>query len=139
MKKNKTVILLSSIILVLLVIITILLILLFNKNENYSSKGIAGIYSNNTWNGKGATLVINDDYTCEYPTGSYNCTWKVVGNTMTITLKNYIIKMGESYGATKEKCETNNSDECQESVSTHTATVGNGAIALNGHTFVKVG
>lgn len=139
MKKNKIVILLSSIILVLLVIIIILLILLSNKNGKDTSKGIAGIYSNNTWNGKGATLVINDDYTCEYPTGSYNCSWKVEGNTMTITLKNYIVRTGESYGATKEKCENNNSDECQESISTHTATVGDGAIALNGHTFVKVG
>ena len=139
MKNNKIIILLSCIIMLLLLVVTILLILLFGKNENRIYDNIAGIYDNNTWDGKGATLVINQDSSCEFPGGIKYCTWKIDNKTMIITLKYYIIITGNDYGGVRANCDGISSNECIEKIFTYDATVGNGTIVLNGHSFAKAG
>jgi len=34
------------------------------------SSNVVGIYHSNSWNGQEATLVLNEDGTCKYPTGN---------------------------------------------------------------------
>lgn len=59
---------------------------LIGVNSNTSSKAV-GIYHSSLWNGREATLVLNGDGTCKYPTGSKG-TWTIENNIIHINLGN---------------------------------------------------
>jgi len=53
-----------------------------NKEEGQS---VIGTYFNENWNGRNATLVIKEDGTCKYPTGSTG-TWTLEDGVIKINL-----------------------------------------------------
>lgn len=59
---------------------------LIGVNSNTNSNAV-GLYHSNLWNDREATLVLNADGTCKYPTGS-NGTWTIENNIIHINLGN---------------------------------------------------
>ena len=57
----------------------------FIVNDIIESERVAGIYHSDNWNGKEATLVLNEDGTCRYPNGDTG-TWTQEGNNIIIVL-----------------------------------------------------
>lgn len=47
-------------------------------------KQIVGTFKTSTWNGKDAVLVINEDKTCIYPSGSSKCEWVLQNNNIVL-------------------------------------------------------
>ena len=58
---------------------------------NIPNNDIVGVYYSEQWNGKSATLILDEDGTCKYPTGEMG-SWKKDGETITIRL----VSEGES-------------------------------------------
>ena len=58
----------------------------FIVNDIIESERVAGIYHSDNWNGKEATLVLNEDGTCRYPNGDTG-TWTQEGDNIIITLQ----------------------------------------------------
>lgn len=85
-KKAKIIIgILSIVILLLIVVIIILAIQLKGNNpKKPSTNKVVGIYHTDNWNGKDATLVLNDDMTCKYPTNYGSCEWTISDNNITL-------------------------------------------------------
>lgn len=104
------------IIAVLSVVIVVLLFMLISTgNINFISNNKAvGVYHNNNWNNHEATLVLNKDMTCKYPTGATACKWTISDNTIKIILSS-------EYGDSE-----------------HIATLTNNGIVLHDHLFIKL-
>ncbi|HEX2944945.1 MAG TPA: hypothetical protein VHT96_03210 [Clostridia bacterium] len=76
---------------VLIVIIIVAIVFgvagyMIGVNSNTSSSAV-GIYHSDSWNGHEATLVLNADDTCKYPTGDKG-TWTIENNIIHINLGN---------------------------------------------------
>lgn len=96
-----------------------------NQNSNSSSnKSLVGTYYCQDWNGSTATLVLNEDGTCKYPTGSKG-KWKTSENTVEIYLRNY----------TAEYSNSNNDSDYSDK---HEATIVNNGIILHDKFFSKM-
>ena len=89
-KQAKTII---SILLIIIVVLIGLLIYKTNGNKSNTLKNsdseinkAIGIYHNNNWNSREATLTLNKDMTCNYPSTSDSCKWTISDTTIKITL-----------------------------------------------------
>lgn len=92
------------------------------KNNNPETN-VVGTYYNTDWNGRSATLVINEDGTCKYPTGSSG-TWQLKDNYIEMNLGT-VDYTGVYKGGT-----------IQDDI--HKATIMNNGVMLHDHFFEKM-
>ena len=119
------------------------------ENKNDLVNKAVGVYHNNNWNKREATLTLNEDFTCEYPDSSDTCEWSIGGKEITITLTSYILNKNNtsfSFFGDKTTCEQALNEElkskkweCVQTESTHNATLVNNGVILHEHQFEKVG
>ena len=149
----------NIIIILLLLANVILLVLVFkpqnNKKNTTPINNVVGIYHNSNWNKMDATIVLNEDMTCQYPSSSETCTYDINNNVITMTLIDYYIAYDNtneisisSFSNTLEQCNTalynfelvNTlvNGRCEERKSNHNATIAGSSIVLHDHVFNKV-
>ena len=116
---NKKIMLLLSFCVVAIVFSIIGYFIGININGENKDKQIvkaAGIYNNKNWNNREATLILNENFTCQYPGGDNNCTWSIKVIEITIQLTPSTISDGK-----------------------HSAILSDSGIVLHEHFFEKVG
>lgn len=95
-----------------------------NMNDKATLNNIVGTYRTNTWNGKEAVLVLNEDKTCIYPTGSKGI-WSVDNGKIYIEIE-------ESYSYADGNLVTKHSKSKIETI------IVDKGIMINTHFFEKV-
>lgn len=76
----------SSLICVIIILAVLLTLTGCTNIEKEVNNNLVGIYYNSNWNGREATLTLNKDGTCIYPTGNdNNYKWTVSGEKIIIT------------------------------------------------------
>ena len=154
-KKQMYIISSVIIVLVILILILITIIVKISRDDNkLKTKGI-GVYHNNNWNSNEATLILNDDMTCKYPSSSHDCKWALSDKQIIITLTYYSIISDNkelptlgSYNS-KEKCKEDikkyegvynlTNPDCEGVKDTHKAILEESGVILHEHLFNKVG
>lgn len=156
MNKKQMYIIISVIsVLVILILFLITIIVKISKDDSKPKiKGI-GVYHNNNWNSNEATLILNDDMTCKYPSSSHDCKWELSDKQIIITLRYYAIindnKEIPTLGSynSKTKCEEDikkyegvynlTNPDCEGIKDIHKAILGESSVILHEHLFNKVG
>ena len=156
---NKLAKIIISILSCITVFLLIIVIVLLNKKDSCNNQDdeqkkesvnveeinkVSGIYHTNNWNNKEATLELNKDMTCKYPTGRHTCKWTLSDNKVIITLINYELiddKSNASYYyeiKSEEECKDlieQNKDKyinprCNAKESKHEAKIVNNGVVL---------
>lgn len=98
-----------------------------------------GTYYSSTWNGRNATLVLNEDMTMKYPTGSTG-TWSLDGDKIHLYLDGKDVKeMLKSFGINDvNELDSNKVDIPQTQNSGYIATIVNNGVMLNDNFFQKM-
>lgn len=106
---------------------------------NNKINSIVGIYYNSNWNGHDATLILNKDFSCQYPNTDELCSWSIDGNTINLLLKSYVYNSNTVMLEfnTLEECQRKSRGECIEIVDSHILTVSENGISLHDHYFKK--
>ena len=85
---------------------------------------VVGVYHNDSWNGKEASLILNKDGSCEYPSGG-DATWKRDENQIIIT----VTSTGRIMDGNIQEVST---------TSTHICEIVNNGLVLHGHFFERL-
>lgn len=99
-----------------------------DTNTNY--KEAIGIYHNYNWNNHEATLTLNKDKTCQYPTGTTQCKWDLSDDKIIIYL----------YGSEKAFTNKEALEEAEKGTNgdIHVAMITNNGVILHDHLFNKL-
>ena len=151
---------LTGVIIILLIVIASLLSKT-NKpkeaEETISNKKdiekVVGIYHTNSWNNREATLQLENNLSCKYPSSKDTCTYEIKGDNITITLTSYTIKAETelSFYSTytnKESCEADierlqgtynlKDATCEAKSNKHEAVLTNNGVLLHDTLFSKI-